>query len=98
MGLDPLEAMVCDSIKHGVLEPAMTKLKIIQVSCPPITPIHFRPTDDISASTILCLQFGASSSVIYLHQFATKAAIGILQSEDVIWLAKEGSSEDDDDK
>ncbi|CAO2206506.1 unnamed protein product [Urochloa humidicola] len=58
MGIDPFEGMVCNSIDHGVLEPARAKLKIIQ--------------------------------------FATEAAIAILQVEDVIQLTKEDSSKDDE--
>lgn len=87
MGLDLLKGTVRNNLEAGVIEPAMSKVKIIQVL---VSSMYF--THQWIVITELCLIcFSIKSS---LPQFATEAAITILRIDDMIRLVKDESQEE----
>jgi T-complex protein 1 subunit alpha len=84
MGLDLAQGIIRNNLECGVIEPAMSKVKIIQVG---------------PLSTLLLIPFLrflrlVSSSALRM-QFATEAAITILRIDDMIKLTKEESGNEE---
>lgn len=82
MGLDLLEGKVRNNLDAGVIEPAMSKVKIIQVRIE-LHIISSWPQGTACYTAVWAKLF----TVVY--QFATEAAITILRIDDMIRLVKD---------
>jgi T-complex protein 1 subunit alpha len=74
-----LKAIIRNNLEYGVIEPAMTKVKIIQVG----------PLVTLSSTYNLACFVMPEIYCVFLLQFATQAAITILRIDDMITLTKE---------
>jgi T-complex protein 1 subunit alpha len=84
MGLDLSKGIIRNNLEYGVIEPAMSKVKIIQVG----THVSF----------LVMLFYDAKiHSTFYTSslQFATEAAITIVRIDDMIKLTKEESGNEE---
>ena len=79
MGLDLSKGTVRNNLEAGVIEPAMSKVKILQVKVVK----HFSIYDKI------WFQWRVQLKCVVLCQFATEAAITILRIDDMIKLIKD---------
>lgn len=82
MGLDLVNGTIRNNLEAGVIEPAMSKVKIIQVKS---TWLYMNYI--IKKSSHLLNFKGA----LFCDQFATEAAITILRIDDMIKLVKDES-------
>ena len=80
MGLDLVKGIVRNNLEYGVIEPAMSKVKIIQVGT---LAFMFMGCD--------CDFWDLFHQFSFLLQFATEAAITIVRIDDMIKLTKEES-------
>ncbi len=89
MGLDLLKGTVRNNLEAGVIEPAMSKVKIIQVNVIKHT----------NAVTITIIYFWNVLLKLFPEfstwQFATEAAITILRIDDMIRLVKDESQNEE---
>ena len=84
MGLDLSKGIIRNNLEYGVIEPSMSKVKIIQVG----------PLVSFSSWYLWCMS-SVPSSLTFLLQFATEAAITILRIDDMIKLTKEEGNEEE---
>ena len=90
MGLDLSKGIIRNNLEYGVIEPAMSKVKIIQVGTH--THKHTWPVRFL----VTCLVWDPSPSYIsFSPQFATEAAITIVRIDDMIKLDKEESGQEE---
>lgn len=83
MGLDLVKGTVRNNLEAGVIEPAMSKVKIIQVEI-------------VYAAAFILIWYSICNVVseqfsFSVKQFATEAAITILRIDDMIKLVKDES-------
>lgn len=90
MGLDLSKGTVRNNLEAGVIEPAMSKVKIIQVS------------SSKTGKLVFCYSFWSIllDSILTVEtfpwtQFATEAAITILRIDDMIKLVKDESQNEE---
>lgn len=86
MGLDLIKGAVRNNLEAGVIEPAMSKVKIIQVEF-----VHANVLIIGCVITSFWFVFVNFSAV----QFATEAAITILRIDDMIRLVKDESQNEE---
>lgn len=84
MGLDLLKGTVRNNLEAGVIEPAMSKVKILQVKAAKTINIYDK------------IWFQKSPAEISGVQFATEAAIIILRIDDMIKLVKDETQNEED--
>ncbi len=85
MGLDLSKGIIRNNLEYGVIEPAMSKVKIIQVGI-------------LSIGLIMMFDWNLRPLRHFLFfplQFATEAAITILRIDDMIKLTKEESGNEE---
>lgn len=88
MGLDLSKGTVRNNLEAGVIEPAMSKVKILQVKK---IAKHLNIYDKIWFQTLKRVQLKCA-----VFQFATEAAITILRIDDMIRLVKDETQNEED--
>ena len=86
MGLDLTKGVIRNNLEHGVIEPAMSKVKIIQVGW---------LTYSLVTHIVYAEIHRTSHITFFALQFATEAAITIVRIDDMIKLDKEESGQEE---